>query len=110
MQIGGEDHVVEFKDTPALREWIRRYAASRWPGAMILEDPFNPATWFVHQDQASVVAWDAEGGTADNQCTMFTVMFGDKLTLVTALGSNIAREIADGLRSCWRFQGFVLSG
>ena len=105
MIIGGVDHIIEFRDTQPLREWVERYARSRWENAVILKDP-DEATWFIHKDQASVDSWDEHGAIDNNRSTMFIVMFGKSLTVVTDSGSNIAEEITKGLRSNSCYQGF----
>lgn len=102
--IGGSDHVIPFRDTPALRDYLERYARALWPLAVIVRDANE---WYVFQDVAAESAWDRDGGTDDNQPLMFSLYFQpDQLTVVTVTGSAIPREIESNLDHNFCFPGF----
>lgn len=102
--IGGSDHVIPFRDTHELRDYLERYARALWPLAVISREA---NVWFVFQDAAAESAWDRDGGTDDNQPLMFSLHFQpDQLTVVTSPGSPIPREIESNLGHNVCFQGF----
>lgn len=106
--IGGEDYIINFRDTHVLRDYVDRYMRELWADC-IVEDESVEDGLIRHyfKDEVAKKTWDADGCTEENQATLVTVYFGAHLTVVTGSGSSIGPELRQNIEGHWCFEGFV---